>query len=96
MSVEVEHPALGVIRQAGNPLDFASTPGAIRTPRTPPANAVPPVACAQKIGSPPKRSVTALTARSTFSSDATLRASFRSTLAISRSFTSIRSRNRSS
>ena len=31
MSVEVEHPALGVIRQAGNPLDFASTPGAIRT-----------------------------------------------------------------
>ncbi len=31
MSVEVEHPALGVIRQAGIPLRFDSTPGAIRT-----------------------------------------------------------------
>jgi crotonobetainyl-CoA:carnitine CoA-transferase CaiB-like acyl-CoA transferase len=31
MSVEVEHPALGVIRQAGIPLRFDATPGAIRT-----------------------------------------------------------------
>ena len=31
MSVEVEHPSLGVIRQAGIPLRFDSTPGAIRT-----------------------------------------------------------------
>jgi crotonobetainyl-CoA:carnitine CoA-transferase CaiB-like acyl-CoA transferase len=31
MAAEVEHPSLGVIRQAGIPLDFASTPGAIRT-----------------------------------------------------------------
>jgi glutaryl-CoA transferase len=32
MSAEIEHPSLGVIRQAGIPLGFASTPGAIRTP----------------------------------------------------------------
>jgi crotonobetainyl-CoA:carnitine CoA-transferase CaiB-like acyl-CoA transferase len=31
MTVEVEHPSLGVLRQAGIPLDFAATPGAIRT-----------------------------------------------------------------
>jgi len=31
MSTDVEHPSLGVIRQAGIPLAFASTPGAIRT-----------------------------------------------------------------
>ncbi len=31
MSVEVEHPALGVVRQAGLPIEFAATPGAIRT-----------------------------------------------------------------
>jgi crotonobetainyl-CoA:carnitine CoA-transferase CaiB-like acyl-CoA transferase len=31
MSVEVEHPALGVIRQAGIPLRFDATPGAIRS-----------------------------------------------------------------
>ena len=32
MAVDVEHPALGVLRQAGIPLRFASTPGTIRTP----------------------------------------------------------------
>jgi crotonobetainyl-CoA:carnitine CoA-transferase CaiB-like acyl-CoA transferase len=32
MTVEVEHPAFGVLRQVGIPLRFASTPGAIRTP----------------------------------------------------------------
>ena len=32
MSVEVEHPALGVLRQVGIPLAFSATPGAIRTP----------------------------------------------------------------
>jgi crotonobetainyl-CoA:carnitine CoA-transferase CaiB-like acyl-CoA transferase len=31
MAAEVEHPSLGVIRQAGIPLDFATTPGSIRT-----------------------------------------------------------------
>jgi crotonobetainyl-CoA:carnitine CoA-transferase CaiB-like acyl-CoA transferase len=31
MSVKIEHPALGVIRQAGVPLRFESTPGAIRS-----------------------------------------------------------------
>jgi crotonobetainyl-CoA:carnitine CoA-transferase CaiB-like acyl-CoA transferase len=31
MLVEVEHPALGVLRQAGIPIEFAATPGAIRT-----------------------------------------------------------------
>jgi formyl-CoA transferase/CoA:oxalate CoA-transferase len=31
MSVEVEHPALGVLRQVGIPIRFASTPGAVRT-----------------------------------------------------------------
>ena len=31
MAAEIEHPALGVIRQVGIPLDFATTPGAIRT-----------------------------------------------------------------
>jgi glutaryl-CoA transferase len=31
MLVEVEHPALGVIRQAGIPIELAGTPGAIRT-----------------------------------------------------------------
>jgi formyl-CoA transferase/CoA:oxalate CoA-transferase len=31
MTVEVEHPALGVLRQAGIPIEFAATPGAIRT-----------------------------------------------------------------
>jgi glutaryl-CoA transferase len=31
MATEVEHPSLGVIRQAGIPLGFALTPGAIRT-----------------------------------------------------------------
>ena len=31
MSVEVEHPALGVLRQAGIPIEFATTPGAIRS-----------------------------------------------------------------
>ncbi|HEY7701252.1 MAG TPA: CoA transferase [Candidatus Limnocylindrales bacterium] len=31
MTAEVEHPALGVIRQAGIPLRFERTPGAIRT-----------------------------------------------------------------
>jgi crotonobetainyl-CoA:carnitine CoA-transferase CaiB-like acyl-CoA transferase len=31
MSVDIEHPALGVLRQAGIPLRFTSTPGAIRT-----------------------------------------------------------------
>jgi crotonobetainyl-CoA:carnitine CoA-transferase CaiB-like acyl-CoA transferase len=31
MSVEIEHPALGVIRQVGIPIAFESTPGAIRT-----------------------------------------------------------------
>ncbi len=30
MSVEVEHPAFGVLRQAGIPIRFAATPGAIR------------------------------------------------------------------
>lgn len=32
MAAEVEHPALGVLRQAGIPLHFSATPGAIRTP----------------------------------------------------------------
>jgi crotonobetainyl-CoA:carnitine CoA-transferase CaiB-like acyl-CoA transferase len=32
MLVEVEHPALGVLRQAGIPLRFERTPGSIRTP----------------------------------------------------------------
>jgi crotonobetainyl-CoA:carnitine CoA-transferase CaiB-like acyl-CoA transferase len=31
MLVEVEHPALGVLRQAGIPIEFAATPGAVRT-----------------------------------------------------------------
>ena len=31
MLLEVEHPALGVLRQAGIPLEFAATPGTIRT-----------------------------------------------------------------
>jgi len=31
MSVEVEHPSLGVLRQAGIPIRFESTPGAIRS-----------------------------------------------------------------
>jgi formyl-CoA transferase/CoA:oxalate CoA-transferase len=31
MSVDVEHPALGVLRQAGIPIRFESTPGAVRT-----------------------------------------------------------------
>jgi crotonobetainyl-CoA:carnitine CoA-transferase CaiB-like acyl-CoA transferase len=31
MTVDVEHPALGVLRQAGLPIEFAATPGAIRT-----------------------------------------------------------------
>ena len=31
MSVEVEHPALGVLRQVGIPIAFETTPGAIRT-----------------------------------------------------------------
>jgi glutaryl-CoA transferase len=31
MTAEVEHPSMGVIRQAGIPLAFAATPGAIRT-----------------------------------------------------------------
>jgi crotonobetainyl-CoA:carnitine CoA-transferase CaiB-like acyl-CoA transferase len=32
MSVEVDHPALGVLRQVGIPIRFESTPGAVRTP----------------------------------------------------------------
>jgi crotonobetainyl-CoA:carnitine CoA-transferase CaiB-like acyl-CoA transferase len=32
MSAEVEHPALGILRQAGIPLQFEHTPAAIRTP----------------------------------------------------------------
>jgi formyl-CoA transferase/CoA:oxalate CoA-transferase len=32
MSVEVEHPAFGVLRQVGIPIRFESTPGAVRTP----------------------------------------------------------------
>jgi crotonobetainyl-CoA:carnitine CoA-transferase CaiB-like acyl-CoA transferase len=32
MAAEVEHPALGILRQAGIPLQFEHTPGAIRTP----------------------------------------------------------------
>ncbi len=32
MLVEVEHPALGVLRQAGIPIEFGATPGAVRTP----------------------------------------------------------------
>jgi formyl-CoA transferase/CoA:oxalate CoA-transferase len=32
MAVEVEHPALGVLRQVGIPIRFGSTPGAVRTP----------------------------------------------------------------
>jgi glutaryl-CoA transferase len=32
MTVEVEHPALGALRQVGMPLRFGATPGAIRTP----------------------------------------------------------------
>jgi len=31
MLVEVEHPALGVLRQAGIPIEFAATPGSVRT-----------------------------------------------------------------
>jgi len=31
MAVDVEHPSLGVIRQAGIPLSFAETPATIRT-----------------------------------------------------------------
>jgi formyl-CoA transferase/CoA:oxalate CoA-transferase len=31
MTVEVEHPAFGILRQVGIPLTFESTPGAIRT-----------------------------------------------------------------
>jgi crotonobetainyl-CoA:carnitine CoA-transferase CaiB-like acyl-CoA transferase len=31
MLVEVEHPAFGVLRQAGMPIDFEHTPGAVRT-----------------------------------------------------------------
>jgi crotonobetainyl-CoA:carnitine CoA-transferase CaiB-like acyl-CoA transferase len=31
MSVEVEHPSLGILRQAGIPIQFGSTPGAIRS-----------------------------------------------------------------
>jgi len=31
MSVEVEHPAFGVLRQAGIPIEFEATPGAVRT-----------------------------------------------------------------
>jgi crotonobetainyl-CoA:carnitine CoA-transferase CaiB-like acyl-CoA transferase len=31
MLVEVEHPALGVLRQVGIPIEFGSTPGAVRT-----------------------------------------------------------------
>jgi len=31
MTIDVEHPALGVIRQAGLPIEYARTPGAIRT-----------------------------------------------------------------
>jgi crotonobetainyl-CoA:carnitine CoA-transferase CaiB-like acyl-CoA transferase len=31
MLVEVEHPALGVLRQAGIPIEFEHTPGAVRT-----------------------------------------------------------------
>jgi glutaryl-CoA transferase len=31
MTIEVEHPALGALRQVGIPLQFATTPGAIRT-----------------------------------------------------------------
>jgi formyl-CoA transferase/CoA:oxalate CoA-transferase len=32
MSVDVEHPSLGVLRQAGIPIRFESTPGAVRRP----------------------------------------------------------------
>jgi formyl-CoA transferase/CoA:oxalate CoA-transferase len=31
MLVEIEHPALGVLRQAGIPIEFSATPGSIRT-----------------------------------------------------------------
>jgi crotonobetainyl-CoA:carnitine CoA-transferase CaiB-like acyl-CoA transferase len=31
MLVEVEHPALGVLRQAGIPIELSTTPGSIRT-----------------------------------------------------------------
>jgi crotonobetainyl-CoA:carnitine CoA-transferase CaiB-like acyl-CoA transferase len=31
MLVEVEHPAFGVLRQAGIPIRFGRTPGSIRT-----------------------------------------------------------------
>ncbi len=31
MSVEIEHPALGVLRQVGIPIAFETTPGAIRS-----------------------------------------------------------------
>ena len=31
MLVEVEHPALGVLRQAGIPIEFGATPGSVRT-----------------------------------------------------------------
>ena len=31
MTVEVEHPAFGALRQVGIPIEFAATPGAIRT-----------------------------------------------------------------
>ena len=32
MTVEVEHPAFGVLRQAGIPFGFGATPGVVRTP----------------------------------------------------------------
>jgi crotonobetainyl-CoA:carnitine CoA-transferase CaiB-like acyl-CoA transferase len=32
MTVDLEHPALGVLRQAGVPLAFERTPGSIRRP----------------------------------------------------------------
>ena len=32
MTVDIEHPAFGVLRQVGLPIDFERTPGAIRTP----------------------------------------------------------------
>jgi formyl-CoA transferase/CoA:oxalate CoA-transferase len=31
MALDIEHPALGVLRQAGIPIRFARTPGTIRT-----------------------------------------------------------------
>ncbi len=32
MLIEIEHPALGLLRQVGIPIEFESTPGSIRTP----------------------------------------------------------------